>query len=362
MMTRLVAAVALAALLVPLAAAHGAPAPRGQDSYLLDDHNDDCGGHSAADPDRCNGTHDLIALHIQEAYDASLGDVVRFRFFLNGGTTSDGLRDVLTFKTGSTTRTFELRTSNNVDFQGTGFDRVAKAIPVRFPSGSVDGDRFIVEATVKASALGGVGTKLTDYRLDAYRGPSNARGDYVPGGAFNGLVDNPNPDQGEGATNRVRTTGYVLRGPTYYATVTSPPTTTLALGEAVTVPVRLANDLRSADWDTAQAATLDVKASPGLQATWAGGASSITVDLPAAGSVEVPLTLRSTGAAGAGTVTVTLTTNLGGHSVHTFDAQVQDASSSSSSTSQPPSKGAPGPAPLLALGALAAAFALRRRT
>lgn len=350
-------------LVVPLAAGHGAPPPRAQDTYLLDDHNDDCGGHMATDPDRCNGTHDLVALHVQEAHDPVLGDVVKFRFFLNKGQAADGLRDVLTLKANGATKTFELRTTNNADFQGTGFDHVAKAIPVRFPSGSTDGDRFLVEATVKSTALGGIGAKLTDYKLEAFRGSNNARGDYMPGGAYNGIIDNANPDQGDEATNRVRTSGYVLTGPTYYAKTTPPSNVQLTTGGTKEVQVALGNLLRSADWPTNQIATLSVTSPNGLAASF-DGAASTAVDLPATGTVNVPLQIASQGGPLTGQLTLTVTTNLGGRTIHTVPVTVEAAPQSSTSSTSTPldSEGAPAPGFIMLLGVIALAVALRRRT
>lgn len=355
--------VVLLLLFVPVAAAHGAPPERGQDTALLADHNDDCGGHSATDPDRCNGTHDLVAMYVQEAYDPTLGDVVKFRFMLNGGQASDGLRDVLTLKANGATKTFELRTTNNIDFQGTGFDAVAKAVPLRFPSGSADGDRFLVEATVKAASLGGIGAKLTDYKVDAFRGSNNARGDYMPGGAFNGVIDNTDPDQGDEATNRYRAAGYTLVGPTYYAKVTPPASLTLASGASTTSSVTLANLLRSADWDTRQVATLTVAATAGLTAS-IDGATTDTIDLPTTGTVDVPLKVMSQGGPGTGQVTLTVTTNLGGRTVHTIPVTVQDEapSSSSSSATTSDSAGAPAPGLMMLVAVLGLAVLVRRRT
>lgn len=358
-MKRLLPAIVLV-LLVPLAAGHGAPPPRGQDTYLLDDHNDDCGGHTATDPDRCNGTHDLVALHIQEAHDPALGDVVKFRFMFNKGQASDGLRDVLSLKANGATKTFDLRTSNNVDFQGTGFDAVAKAVPLRFPSGSADGDRLLVEATVKASALGGIGVKLTDYAVQAYRG--NVRGDYMPGGYYGALDQNvDNPDQGDEATNRVRTGGYVLAGPTYYAKATPPTSLALAAGGSTTSSIAIANLLRSADWDTRQVATMTVTAPEGVSVAFTAGPST-TVDLPATGTIDVPLHVSSHGGPTTGQLTLTVATNLGGRTVHTIPLTVQEATATSPAPGGSAAEDAPAPGLMMLAAVLALAVVVRRRT
>jgi hypothetical protein len=102
----------LAVLLVAVPVlGHGAPSPKDQDTRLLHDHNDDCGGDDAGSLSNCRGTHDLIALDVREAHDPSLGDVVVFRLILNGG--SGELRDVLTLKVDGAAKTFEWRTTNN---------------------------------------------------------------------------------------------------------------------------------------------------------------------------------------------------------------------------------------------------------
>src|SRR5688572_31439732 len=80
------AAVAIALLLPPPpAAAHGPPVVRDQDTRLLADHNDDCGGDDAGALENCRGSHDLVSLDLREAYDEELGNVVVFRLLMNLG-------------------------------------------------------------------------------------------------------------------------------------------------------------------------------------------------------------------------------------------------------------------------------------
>ena len=350
----LLLAFALVVVAAVPAGAHGPPTKRDQDFRLLADHNDDCGGDSGTLPN-CHGSHDLVGLDVLERHDGGLGDVVVFRFILNGG--SGTLKDVLTLKAGSTTKTFELHTTDNKDFsKSVGFASVSG------PIGINDGDRFIVEASVRIADLGGATTLLKDYRVDAYVGGS--RGDYMPGGYVNGLgVDNPNPSQGEVQTNFIRTNGYVLTGPTYYTTVTLPPVAKVAAdGEAV-IDVGLSNPFRN----TGQLATVTVDGADGFTATWVGanGDAPAEEDLLKGGSATAELRLRGDGHPPAtGTLTLTVTTSLGGRSVHSLPyeitaAQVADPTPTSGSAAD---KDAPVPAAaLLAVGLLALARLRRTR-
>ena len=73
-------------LLVPFAVAHGAPDPRGHETRLLADCNDDYFG---GDLNSGRTGYDLHALDVREAWDPSLGDVVILRLILNGAGASD---------------------------------------------------------------------------------------------------------------------------------------------------------------------------------------------------------------------------------------------------------------------------------
>lgn len=337
------------------AAAHGPPAQRDQDVRLLADHSDDCGSDDAGALTECGNTHDLVGLDLREAHDATLGDMVYFRFILNGG--SGTLKDVLTMKVGGASKTFELRTSDNQAFQGTGFETFAKA-PALNADGSQDGSRFVVEAGVKLSALGGAGAVLDDYVLQAYRGTT--RGDVMPGCYYNALGSkvaecSPGDDQPQFE----RTNGYVLRGPTYYTTVTVPAIDVPA-GGSVDVDVKLANPLRA----TAQTVTLLIGApdGAGVTATWKDSqTATTTVDLGKAGSGTAKLHVQADAAASAGKLTLTVTTNLGGRSIHEVPFGV-GAAATSHPTTRDAAQDSPAPvAALTALGLLACAAARRRR-
>ncbi|MFA5943900.1 MAG: hypothetical protein WC876_05485 [Candidatus Thermoplasmatota archaeon] len=362
-------------LMAPLAAAHGAPAAKDQDTRLLADHNDDCGGDEAGTLGNCRATHDLVALDVRERHDGGQ-DVVVFRFFLNGGTAADGLRDVLTLKADGAAKTFELRTTNNVDFQGTGFDSVSKA------QSASDGTRFIVEATVKRANLGAVASKLTDFKVDAFRGTTS--GDYMPGG-YNGPLGQVSDPAQSPATNRIasclkpgtqqieQATCYRLRGSGYYISIDDVGAQTVAANAERIVQLKLRNELAN----TPQSLTITVAGADGIRARFhdanaqlgEGYSDSLRIDLPKSGSTFSHLALDEGQVGASGTLTVTVTTDLGGRSQQTVPYTVSDApatTSESSSTSPPPTddggNGIPAPAPaLLVLALAAAALAARRR-
>lgn len=368
---------ALLALLVfvPVAAGHGAPPALDQDTRLLADHNDDCGGDDPGSLGNCRGTHDLIALDVRERH-AGGQDLVVFRFFLNGGTASDGLRDVLSLKADGATKTFELRTTNNVDFQGTGFESVSKAISIN------DGTRFVVEATVKRDALGGVGSKLTEFRVEAFRG--STAGDYMPGGYHGPLGQVDNPPQSP-ATNRIagclrpgtqqveQQHCYRLRGPGYYVAIDEPGAQQVPPGSESIVQLSLRNALPN----TPQSLTITVTGAEGVRARFhdpnapggEGYSDEMRIDLPKAGSTFTHLALSEGQVGASGALTVTVSTDLGGRS-HVQVPYVVQAGAATMAPTSPAGTGGddggsdngiPGPAPALAVLALAAAAVLARR-
>lgn len=363
MLRPLPALTAILALLMvaAVASAHGPPTKRDQDFRLLTDHNDDCGGDSASTLTSCRGTHDLIGLDLLERHDGGLGDVVVFRFVLNGG--SGNLKDVLTLKVDGTTKTFELKTSNNDDFTGTGFDAVGSKVDLN------DNGRFIVEASVKRASLGGVGAKLTDYSIEAMK--DSTKGDVMPGCYYNTLnqkVADAQCNSGDAeapGTGFARTNGYVLTGPTYYVQVAMPASATVrADGEAV-VEVGLTNAFRT----TGQLATVEVGGADGFTATWVGanGADPARVDLLKGGSGTAELRLRGDGhAATTGTLTITVSTSLGGRSTHELPYEIlagENVGGPGTGHVDPTDDGKDSPAPVAPLVAFAllALVGLRRR-
>ncbi|MEA3136217.1 MAG: hypothetical protein QOC71_498 [Thermoplasmata archaeon] len=367
---------ALALLLaIPMAAAHGAPSAKDQDTRLLADHNDDCGGDDPGSLSNCRDTHDLIALDVRERNDGGQ-DVVVFRLFLNGGKASDGLRDVLTLKADGAMKAFELRTTNNQDFQNTGadkFDSVSKAISIN------DGTRFVVEASVRRDSLGPVDGKLTDFKVDAFRGSTS--GDYMPGGYQSAIGPVADPQQSP-ATNRIagclkpgtqqveQSHCYRLRGPGYYIGADDPGAQSVEAGSETIVQVSLHNQLRS----TPQSLTLTVTGADGVRARFhdpnaasgEGYSDTMRIDLPGGGSTSTHVALDQGEDGASGTLTVTVTTDLGGLTQvqvpYSVVAGAAPADASPTGGSEDDSKGLPGPAPLvLALGLVAAALAARRR-
>lgn len=358
-----VLAALLALALLPSASAHGPPDPLDFETALLVDHNDDCGEDGAS----CRGTHDLIAVYVREKVDAQHGDVVVFRFFANAG--SFPVKDVFTFKAGTASKTLELTTSDNRAFTMGGnlpVARVGTGASLNDPGAP---GRFSVEITVKASELGPVGTALTSFKVEAFKG--STKGDYMPGGFVDALgIDHANPDQGSQPTNRAAAE-YKLRGPTYYLTLTPPVTQEVAAGSETLAQVNVKNELRK----TAQSITFTVTAGPGVTARFhdtasgegEGYADTLRLDLAKAGSSSIHLALEGLEAGASGTLTITATTDQGGRSTVAVPYTVtegQAGPTTDAETPQPEDKDAPGPAPLLLFGALALALALaiRRRS
>lgn len=351
-------AVLAALLLAAPAGAHGPPPLRDQDQRLLADHNDDCGGDSAAGLANCRGTHDLVGLDVREAHDATLGDVVIFRLLLNGGDTGQ-LKDTLTFKAGSASKTFELTTSNNQAFTGTGFDRVVG------PTSINDGTRFAIEGLVQRDSLGPTGTLLADFDVVATR--DGTRGDFMPGTytTLAGPAPTGSSEQNDPAS--YERPSYALRGPGYYANAALPAIASVAVGASTELTVTFSNLLKN----TPQSLAVATTGADGVQAWFSVGApdGSLAFDLGKGATTMRTLVLTGTEAGASGTLTLTLTSSLGGRSVHTLAYTVTEAPTSPSPTEPPatpsasstPSKDAPGPGLPLALGLLAFA-GLRRRS
>jgi hypothetical protein len=357
-MRRLLLALAVLVLAMPVLG-HGAPSPKDQDTRLLHDHNDDCGGDDAGSLSNCRGSHDLIALDVREAHDASLGDVVVFRLILNGG--SGNLRDVLTLKAGGSSKTFEFATSNNQQFTGTGFDRVSTAQSIG------DGTRFAVEGTVQRSTLGGLGAKLSDFRVEAYTG--STMGDFMPGTYRTALGNAPtgSAEQGE-PTSYVRP-DYALRGPAYYVTTNDPGAARVAKDSETIVQFDVRNALRS----TPQSITGTVSGADGVTARFhapsaasgTGYSDTLRVDLRGGQSTVAHLAVTGVDEGARGTLVVVLSTDLGGRTELAIPYTVQAGSAPPPSPPPAPpadnDRGAPAPGLLVAFAGLALAALARRR-
>lgn len=334
---RIIAAILLALLLfAPLAQAHGAAAPRPQETRLLHDHNDDCGGDGVTS--NCRGTIDLIALDIQELYDG--GDQVNFRFTLDKGQAGSH-KLTLSYDSPSGRKTFETTTTDQSKFTG-GFDKLAV-------SSAGDGTRYWLDASMAADKAGVTG-KISNFRIEARR--DNTLGDFMPGGYQSpiGPVDNPN--QGDGPTNYVKP-DYQARGASYYVFLTA-PNAQGSNGKA-TASFAVQNLL-----DAPQTVRLTVS-SEGAQASF-GGAAEKVVDVPRKGSQDITVDIEGDGD---GRFTLTATTNLGGRTMRdgTYSIAETEPDPTNDGTTTPPtdddSQGAPGIP--LALTALALLIAAARR-
>ncbi len=351
--------VALAAL--PAALAHGAPSPVDYQSRVLADDNDDCGGDGAVSATgNCRGSHDLIALDIQER-DLGSGLDLSFRFWFNKGATYP-ITDTLTFKAGGVAKTLAIKTINDQSFAvEAGFASVGA------PHDIGDEGRFWVEATVKASALGiGVGTELKEFRVESKAG-SNL-GDFMPGGCKTSLGTDC-----AGTDTSTRFSGvYTTRGASYYASLTAPSQTIqVAEGsDSAIVNVEVVGQLAFSK----QTITVSLQGLDGASGGFHHGAHgdndpyepTATVTLTGRQSTNLHLRLHGDQAGASGTLTLLLTTDLGGRTTATIPYTVTEPSAQTSSdgghvghTSS--SKGSPAAAaPLVGLALLG--LALRRRS
>lgn len=345
------------AALAPAASAHGPPQRRDADTRVLVDWNDDCGGDggAAAATGTCRGSHDLIGLDLVERHDASLGDVVVFRFYMDKGG-SGARRDVLTLGTPSGQQTFSLTSSDAATFTATGFDAHTNAQSLS------DGTRFAVEGTVKLGRLGAVGQAIGPFKVEAYSGTQV--GDYMPGGCNNsiGTCSAPSPDSDISYELR----SYTLAGPTHYLAVTVPDSTLdVPAGGSAGATI----DLRNRLTHTAQTVTVSAQAPDGATAGFhASGAShdatpepTVTLDLAAKGEGSVHLMVMGAREGATGTVTVVLDTDQGGHQTVQVPFRVTAAGATSTTTSAHTTSTKASPAPLAPLALLAAAFLRRSR-
>ena len=305
----------------PAVSAHGPPPPPGSETRLLEDWTDDCGGDGGAATGNCRGSEDLLGLGIQESYDADHGyDVAIFRLYADKGQAGSH-RDVVTVKTPSGTKTFTFATSDGATFtNGGGFDSVGSAHKL-----AGEETRFTVEGRVRLAALGAVGEKVTDFKVESFVGSSV--GDFMPGGCHNTVGDCADPTGSakkgclvHGGSASCSADGqYTLRGPTYYVTLTAPESATVAQGSEQMVELTVRNSLD----DQPQHVTLKVGAHDGVTARFhnpsdpsgTGYSDEGAVDLPARGSSVIHLALTGTAAGTQASLQVTVDTDQGGRVV-----------------------------------------------
>lgn len=353
------------ALVAPMAAAHGAPNPPEWMTRLLADYNDDFGGpdgHSAV-----RDGHDLIALDIQEAYNATLAkDTLVFRFALNYGWDGDSsrpeLRDVLTFKAKGQTVTRELRTNDNQAFTGT-FDAVSAPEPVKKSDGTVDGARFYFSAMVRYETLGvKVGDKLSDFFVQGHAGTAMA--DHMVGGYTVGSqrIDQEPPSE-QSDPQAYRRSEYPLRGPVMYArSDLDKGAATLRPGDNVTVTWRITNTVgRPQTFVLAAASPSGVKV--GMHSSQYSE-SRLVINIQPGVTATVHVYLTASAGAKSGPVGLDLETSLGGHMQETVDVTVGDGAGTGSSTGgSAAAKGSASVAlPATLAGLAAAVFVVSRRS
>ncbi len=342
MRTVLAVSAVLLVLLPHAVQAHSAAAPRAQDTRLVHDHNDDCGGDGVTS--NCRGTIDLIALDVQEFWDGAVK--VNFRFTLDKGQ-SGSHKLTLTYEAPSGKKSFEVSTTDQTTFTG-GFDKLAV-------SSANDGTRFTLEGTMTSEKAGlAPNAKLSNFRVEARR--DGTLGDFMPGGYQGPLGAVQDPAQGDGPTNYVRPE-YQRRGTEYYVALSGPEAT--GEGTTATVTLEVINAL-----DAAQTAKVTLSSDVG-KATFAGGGTEKTVDIARKGSATFDVEVEG---AATGKIFITVTTNLGGKLDRDRGFTITP-SGGSDPTGDPsgeipvdePSKGAPLPPMGLLAIAILAAIAWRRR-
>lgn len=341
-------------LLAPLVDAHGANAPDAPFTRLLADVNDDCGGDSGAATGACRGSHDLIALDIQEKWGGS--EAVVIRFWLDKGKTYP-IVDTFTFNGPSGGKTLAIKTTDDSSFSVvTGFESVSAAHSLN------DGSRFWVDGTVKLDTLGlKVGDQVANFKVESKAG--NNIGDFMPGGCHNTIGDCAVMD-----TSTVYTkTNYDLKGTDYYAKLEPPQTIQVQAGsQPQTIQIQLSNLLT-----VAQSVTIKVSGMSGIEAGMHSGAfmddatppASMTIDVPGKGGSSLHLRVRGIDGGATGTLILTLDTDQGGHLERQipYTVTTAEATQQTSDTAQEPAKGSPAPAAAQLFLALAGMAWLRRK-
>lgn len=368
-MQRLLVAAATVALLlaaIPAGQAHAAPDPPDYMTRLLHDYNDDWGGDQAGSRDG----HDIMALDLQEAYNATMGqNVLVFRLTMNFGYTGSQrpeLREVFTFQAKGSQVSKEFKTTDNQKFTGT-FDAVNGPYHALTADGSRDGTRFYLEGIMKYSTLSvNVGDKISNFFVQGYAGPDK-RDHMVGGFTFGGqTVDQPPPEEQSQPASYKRQ-DVALAGPTQYATLKADPVEAAAeTGDNTTITLTVKNKL-----SRPQTITLDATKPQGVSIAFHGDAyrkDRLTFAVASRQEATVHAYLSAAGPV-SGTVEVLLSTDLGGRVTHgiaytvTSSGAAGSGGTSAAGQSGPDAGGgqSPGPGMLLAVAAAAVGALLRPR-
>lgn len=347
-MRKTLVALCTALALLPLASGHGAPDPAETATRLLHDLNDDCGHEDALGND-CRGGHDLIALDLQERWDGSR-DVVILRLFMDKATDYP-VQDVI--KVGGATVT--LSTSNDQTFSVTGAQSVSS------PKSLNDGTRFSLDVTLTAQSLGGRGATLSGFSVESRVGGQG--GDVMPGACSNS-VGPCTTQPSQSSTAYERSSGYTLRGPTYYVQATGPSKVSVNEGREQLANLQIKNLLRTTSQNviiqSAAANGVDVAFHVGGNPSGASYKSSVSMALSGSSTSTLHMRVQGLDAGATGSITVTYTTDQGGrgsvevpYEVLASDAPVPPPASPSGGNQSSPG---PGIAVLVALAVAVLAF------
>jgi hypothetical protein len=357
-------------LAAPQAAAHAAPPAPKYFTRFLHDCNDDWGTHSAY-----SDGHDLIALDVTERYVPSLkDDLVVLRAAIDKGYAAQGsahpvLKLLYTIKTGSTSITSQVETTDNQVFKAsTGGSFVAPAMiwapkPVMKADGTgQDGTRVALEIGFRYSQLGiQPGGDLRFVSIQGFAGSTKT--DYMAGGYWTqGSYVSACPVNGTTAEAYFVRSSLTLKGSAqiYFDAVMTPTAITAKPDGNVSVYVNVTNKLQNTPQTVNVSATLPsgwaIHVSPqeSMSMAKAGKADFILHYLPgpvAVDGVSVVSVLTTEG--GFRQFTVTLTVDR--------PAPTTDTGTPTTPASGKGDNAIPGPAAPLILAAFLGAFVLRGR-
>ncbi|MBW3582820.1 MAG: hypothetical protein KY455_06945 [Euryarchaeota archaeon] len=298
--------------------AHEPPRPRGFETRLVTDQNDDCGGHGETG---CNGSHDLLALSLREAWLPEAEEhALVFAPWMTPGQPGTTLEERIIMDGPDGEIVIIVTTDDGETFTAEPSLRLEGPYPL-FLGDERDGDRFGLDITVARNTLGlETGDTLSGFRVEAFVG--DEPGDVMPGTYV--LPDGGMAEKGKSEKARSAETvrpDYTLQGPTGYARLAPAETAVkVTVGTTTTVGVTVENRLR----DMEQEIGIVVEAPSGVTATINGNTSYTATFAPQEErSGLLDMTGDTTGAGG--TLTLRLTTGLGGLEEATVDVTVEPA-------------------------------------
>ena len=342
---------------VPLASAHGAPAPRELDTRVLAD-DDGALGYGGCTEAGCNPATppqglDLLALDVREAWLGDAPALVARIVFQTEQPQQAGRGLVLSLVASGQTSTVTLASPDGATYAST------QAARIDGPHDVGDGHPKALDAWIPLSALGvAPGAELTGIQVVSTQ--DGEPDDVMPGGWYSNGQEVPHlphdADPGEALAGQPTGT-YTVKGPAPLADL-APPTGLLDLAQGANHTLTLRNALAGLP----QFAWLRLEPEPGVQASLVGAGDNGTLGI----ALDPAATRQATLAVGAGSasglVRIVATTDLGGRAEATVDVVAPPPAVPANATSSAPAKDASAATALPALAvAAAAAVAWRRR-